>query len=99
MRVTLDVFSGRPNPSWTLTGNDLRQLVDRLAGREIPSPGVAVGGLGYRSFIVSLTGDAQAAAAQLPPTFRVGGQLPQSTSPPPSAGGALLSPQESDQTA
>lgn len=99
MRVTLDVFSGRPNPSWTLTENDLSQLVDRTAGKTHPPAGVGGGGLGYRGFIVSVTGDASTAAAKLPPTFRIGGQIPQSTGVSVGAESALFTPQESDQTA
>jgi hypothetical protein len=50
--VELDVFSGRPNPSWELddrTSEELRQLQSRLtkARQTAPEPP----GLGYRGFL------------------------------------------------
>jgi hypothetical protein len=32
MRVTLDVFSGRPNPSWELTETEASEFRDHCAG-------------------------------------------------------------------
>ena len=53
MLVELDLFSGRPNPRWELTGgaaDALRGLLGRLAVAhdEPPEPP----GLGYRGFIL-----------------------------------------------
>ena len=58
MLVELDVFSGRPNPRWTLdedSAASLRELLSRLtvaAGPPPPQPG-----LGYRGFLVAVEGD------------------------------------------
>ncbi len=52
MQVELDVFSGRPNPTWPLTAEEQQELiaqVDRLAS---VTPGHAPAALGYRGFIV-----------------------------------------------
>jgi hypothetical protein len=99
MQVTLDVFSGRPNPSWKLSGNDLRQLIERLAGKAVPSPETGEEGLGYRGFIISVMDDTTTSATKLPATFRVGGDVhPSSIAAQPTALPAL-SPQESDQMA
>jgi hypothetical protein len=53
MRVELDVFSGRPNPSWQLSPDEIAGLNTRLAGlprcdQPIPDPV-----LGYRGFVLS----------------------------------------------
>ena len=51
--VTLDIFSGRPNPSWSLEDEEARQLLDRIHAIEqrtpLKVPGAA-GQLGYRGF-------------------------------------------------
>jgi hypothetical protein len=51
--VTLDIFSGRPNPTWTLDDEEARQLLDRVHSIEqrtpLKPPGAA-GQLGYRGF-------------------------------------------------
>ncbi len=53
--VELDVFSGRPNPVWSLSESEksrLLELLSRLPSgevRELPEP------LGYRGFAVTLT--------------------------------------------
>jgi len=50
--VQVDVFSGRRNPHWTLSGEPLRELERRLDGlpeaEEPPDPP----GLGYRGFLI-----------------------------------------------
>lgn len=58
--VELDVFSGRPNPSWTLThtqGVRLRQLL--RAARDLPARHkrgpAAEPGLGYRGLILRIS--------------------------------------------
>ncbi len=56
--VTLDVFSGRPNPSWTLDDEEASQLLDRIHAIEqrtpLKVPGAA-GQLGYRGFSLHAT--------------------------------------------
>ena len=76
MLVTLDVFSGRPNPSWQLADADVRQLIERMANRSVPSAEAGEdAGLGYRGLIVSAVHDDQV-PSNLPPSFRIGNGQP-----------------------
>jgi hypothetical protein len=54
--VILDIFSGRPNPRWTLAGDQEAELLERIEQIQTPSlskvPGVT-GKLGYRGFILN----------------------------------------------
>jgi hypothetical protein len=55
-RITLNVFSGRPNPSWLLSDKDDAQLTERLASLQTLTekrPSGIFGGLGYRGFSIS----------------------------------------------
>jgi hypothetical protein len=57
MLVTLDIFSGRRNPRWTLDESDasrLDALHHGLAASEAPPSEVP--GLGYRGFVYELDG-------------------------------------------
>ena len=59
--VTLDVFSGRPNPTWSLSESAAGELGNRL--RDLaPMPGgeAPFDGLGYRSTRVDLRQDGKA---------------------------------------
>jgi hypothetical protein len=74
IRLTFDVFSGRPNPSVTLTDAEAGDFLKRI-GAVKPSATTAAAGdetgrstLGYRGLIVEQT---QAPAAGLPQRFRV----------------------------
>jgi hypothetical protein len=54
--VTLNVYSGRPNPSWALTAEQEKQLTERLAALDTVTdarPSGVSGGLGYRGFQVA----------------------------------------------
>lgn len=53
MIVELDVFSGRPNPMWSLSGEQMRELLE--AFRDLPpvEQPSAESGLGYRGFLLS----------------------------------------------
>ena len=58
VRVEADLFSGRPNPAWTLSSGEATELARRLekveARRGEPAPvGAAGPGLGYRGLVVS----------------------------------------------
>ena len=59
MQVELDIFSGRPNPTWMLTSDEMRtvrQLLAQLA--PVGDQPLAVHeGLGYRGFILTGTAD------------------------------------------
>ena len=60
--VTLDMYSGRPNPSWELSAADAKKLQKLLAKKRklstTASPG-SIGLLGYRGLIVSGETDSQ----------------------------------------
>lgn len=53
-RVELDVFSGRPNPTWTLTDVDDAALRQRLRALPAAAPATLHSDLGYRGLIVHL---------------------------------------------
>jgi hypothetical protein len=57
LKVELDVFSGIPNPTWTLSPAQASDLADRISRLD---PAEAAGqrpeNLGYRGFIVQTTG-------------------------------------------
>jgi hypothetical protein len=58
-RITLNVFSGRPNPTWLLNDQEEQELTQRLQASQSLTdkrPSGAYGGLGYRGF--SITRDA-----------------------------------------
>jgi hypothetical protein len=76
IRLTLDVFSGRPNPTAEVDGPEAQELLERLAPArrledgepDLPPEPV----LGYHGVIVALTAE-HAAAPDLPAQFRVAG--------------------------
>jgi hypothetical protein len=72
MIVTLDIFSGMPNPSWALSAKDARDLVSRLAGKAMTAPDAMESKLGYRGVIIAARSDAEATKAGLPHAFRIG---------------------------
>jgi hypothetical protein len=54
--VTLLVFSGRPNPVWTLTEAQEAELLSRMQDLStIDQPPAEIGGLGYSGFALRLT--------------------------------------------
>ena len=54
MQIELDAFSGRPNPSWTLTEDQAARLMGRLAAlNQITSEKTAPDDLGFRGFILT----------------------------------------------
>src|SRR5450759_1348594 len=60
LRITIDMFSGRPNPIWFITDpNESQLLLDRVV--QAPSlqakPGTGFDGLGYRELQVAVVGD------------------------------------------
>lgn len=74
MIITLDVYSGRPNPSWSLSERDAKRLLDRVAGRALAAPDASDGVLGYRGFVVTAASDDQL-PENMPHSFRVDGGL------------------------
>ena len=54
--VELDIFSGRPNPSWTLGPAERTALLDLLRDVTAPAgPRSLPPGLGYRGLVVRMT--------------------------------------------
>src|SRR5688500_18753926 len=63
IKVQLDIYSGRPNPAWTLTGDAARVLSERLAALPPVAPRRLSTKLGYRGVIVTIrqpTGEVRA---------------------------------------
>ena len=68
--VTLDIFSGRPNPTWVLSDDHSEQLAERASAAQeltMQKPAGALSGLGYRGFLVSHVAD----AAPVQPAFHL----------------------------
>jgi hypothetical protein len=78
--IELDIFSGRPNPVWTLTDKQEQELVERLAATPslLRPLNTSVARLGYRGYIVSALSeesvtDKRSKKVSLPSQFRIGG--------------------------
>lgn len=54
--VELDIFSGRPNPTWTLPDAGATTFREKLDGLAATASGQVANNLGYRGFVVR-TGD------------------------------------------
>ena len=74
-QVELDVFSGRPNPGWTLSAADAETFQNMAAALSPASEQAYPAQLGYRAVIVSLS---SAAAGQV--VWRVWDHVAQRTS-------------------
>lgn len=74
LQVELDIFSGRPNPSWILSPKEEKELLDRVSAdpKILMSAGATNGRLGYRGYVV--TAVSEDAEKRLPAQFRIGGQ-------------------------
>jgi hypothetical protein len=58
--VTLDIYSGRPNPTWQLTEQQEDELAEKLSSARTLTaqrPSGVFGGLGYRGFLVTRSAD------------------------------------------
>lgn len=76
--VTLDIFSGRPNPTWILSEKEETELIDRvMADTSIVMPLSATNGeLGYRGYIITALNDIEEGQKfKLPSQFRIGGSF------------------------
>jgi hypothetical protein len=58
IEVELDIFSGMPNPSWTLTDAEGDELARQLSALQRTEAGELSGHLGYRGFILRVSGGA-----------------------------------------
>lgn len=54
--VELDIFSGRPNPTWSLTDSQTASLLEMVDGLPRTESDAHSGKLGYRGMIVRLRG-------------------------------------------
>ncbi|HEX8369481.1 MAG TPA: hypothetical protein VF604_13125 [Pyrinomonadaceae bacterium] len=58
--VELDIFSGNPNPVWTLTAQEEKEFIARVMSEpSLTLPPKSAGGLGYRGFTVSASREAR----------------------------------------
>lgn len=99
VKITLDVFSGMENPSWVLSEEDTNELINRFAGKAMPSLDSVEDVLGFRSYIVEAESDDEEMIRKLPTTFRVGGTLPQKYVTAKGIALPLLAREESDEAA
>ena len=63
--VELDVYSGRPNPTWTLTAQEVAELTLRLQKLATLPTVPSVGNLGYRGFLLHNPGNAPGIGAEV----------------------------------
>jgi hypothetical protein len=71
MRVSLNLFSGRPNPRWPLSSRDAAELVDRVTAGALPVSPDEPAVLGFRGFTVEADPADVARRADLPTHFVV----------------------------
>jgi hypothetical protein len=93
MRATLDVFSGRPNPTWRLSLQQAHELGDRLGRTALPAAAgpIQPPRLGFRGFVVDEDepGELVPSVAPVRQRFRVAGPDPE---PLLAGSGTLLPP-------
>jgi hypothetical protein len=63
--VELDIFSGRPNPTWTLSDTDRAHLLEQLARLPAASAAEFDTNLGYRGFIVRMANAAETSVVRI----------------------------------
>ena len=65
MRVELDIFSGRPNPSWELSADEVAELTRRVATLSPCDEAPVEVGLGFRGFVISTASEDAESPAQM----------------------------------
>jgi hypothetical protein len=75
IKVTADIFSGRPNPEWIVTGSEAEAALRNLSQKSAAAAALDSGfqGLGNRGLIVELLADNAQSEYGLPSTFRLAG--------------------------
>jgi hypothetical protein len=63
--VELDIFSGNPNPVWTLSDADCAQFLEKLAALPGASPAEFDTNLGYRGFIAGITNATESSVVRI----------------------------------
>lgn len=73
LQVTLDIFSGRPNPSWSLDPTEAEAILKEIAHHRGVVTAVDSGyqGLGYRGIILETLADDIPTRYGLPPIFEI----------------------------
>ncbi len=79
MKVTLNVFSGRENPSWILSEKDAKSFLERFAKKTVLSAADHEAQLGYGGFSVEALGDERLPDG-IPSSFFLDGKLANSVS-------------------
>jgi len=72
MIITIDIFSGTPNPQFTLDEKDAKKFAERFAGKSVLSADNVESPLGFRGFIVEAATDV-ILPDNIPTRFHVGG--------------------------
>jgi hypothetical protein len=65
IEVELDIFSGNPNPAWTLSDADSAQFLEKLATLPAASPAEFDTNLGYRGFIVRIANATESSVVRI----------------------------------
>jgi hypothetical protein len=75
IKVTADIFSGRPNPEWLVTGKEAEAALRSLSGKRSATAALDSGfqGLGNRGLIVEMLDEHTHSDFGLPATFRLAG--------------------------
>lgn len=75
VRVTIDIFSGRPNPTFVLDEREAQEILRQIAAapEAVVSAERSLGVLGYRGLVLELDSDAAGKNAHLPRELRIGG--------------------------
>ncbi len=81
MRVSMNIFSGRPNPAWRLTRQQAAEFLERLAAEAPPVPPDEPPVLGFRGFTVE--GDIDDPPSATGPMMRVVVPPPAPSAPRP----------------
>jgi hypothetical protein len=69
LRITIDIFSGRPNPVIDITGREARKILERVKPLERLRPddmGAPEHVLGYRGLIIAQAIDGRETGSRLP---------------------------------
>jgi len=75
IKVTADIFSGRPNPQWVVAGAEAEAALRSLSQKTTAAAAIDSGfqGLGNRGLIVEILEDQVSSEYGLPATFRLAG--------------------------
>ncbi|MDP8982793.1 MAG: hypothetical protein M3O35_19630 [Acidobacteriota bacterium] len=75
VRITTDIFSGRPNPTYLAEADEATELLTQISQNKSAISGLHEGfqDLGYRGLIVEVLSDTAAVKLDLPSAFRIAG--------------------------